>query len=162
MRWADPPLALGNGQATRKERYGVRRPVSWWDLRLLFDSCGRPELLRRDPDEALEVLGELALVREAGARGDLRQRDVAAALQELLRPFDAAGEDVLVRRHPGGRLELPREVIGAEMGRRPFTPSNSRSSVHKGTRALRTEEHPSLSRPGTTVGPWLCLRQFLS
>src|SRR4051794_38727161 len=40
---------------------------------LLFDSCGRPELPRGDPDEALEVLRELALVREAGAGGDLRQ-----------------------------------------------------------------------------------------
>jgi len=28
----------------------------------------------------------------------------------LLRPFDATGKDVLVRRHSGGRLELPREV----------------------------------------------------
>src|SRR5262249_59377480 len=29
-------------------------------------SCGLPEPSRRDADEALEVLGELALVREAG------------------------------------------------------------------------------------------------
>jgi hypothetical protein len=55
-----------------------------------LDSCGRPELPRRDPDEALEVMAELALVREAGVRGDLRQGEVAAPLQDLLRPFDAA------------------------------------------------------------------------
>jgi hypothetical protein len=47
---------------------------------LLGDSCGRPELPRRDADEALEVMGELALVREAGAQSDLRQGQVAALL----------------------------------------------------------------------------------
>jgi hypothetical protein len=31
-------------------------------------------------------------------------------------PLDAAQDDVLVRRQPGGRLELPREVVDAEMG----------------------------------------------
>src|SRR5258707_3828749 len=41
---------------------------------LLGDSCGRPELPRRDANEALEVVGELALVREAGVRGDLPLR----------------------------------------------------------------------------------------
>src|SRR5262249_10058491 len=60
-----------------------------------------------------------ALVREAGVRGNLRQGEVASGLQELLGPLDAAGEDVLVRRQPGGCLEPPREVAGAEMGRRP-------------------------------------------
>jgi hypothetical protein len=84
----------------------------------LGDSCGRPELPRGDADYALEVVGEPALVREAGARGDLRQGEVVASLQELLRPVDAAGDDVLVRRQPGGRLELPREVVGAEAGDR--------------------------------------------
>jgi hypothetical protein len=62
-------------------------------------------------------MAELALVREAGAGGDFRQGQVAA-LQELLGPLDAAGEDVLVGRQPGGRLELPREVVGAEAGNR--------------------------------------------
>src|SRR5215468_2036464 len=60
---------------------------------------------------------ELALVREAGVRGNLRQGEVASGLQELLGPLDAARNDVLVRRQPGGRLEPPREVAGAEMGR---------------------------------------------
>jgi hypothetical protein len=58
------------------------------------------------------VAGELALVPEAGVRGDLRQGEVASGLQELPGPLDAAGEDVLVRRQPGGRLELPGEVVG--------------------------------------------------
>jgi hypothetical protein len=54
-------------------------------------------------------MGELALVREAGVRGDLGRGKVAA-LQRLLGPFDSAHDDVLVRRQPGGRLELPREL----------------------------------------------------
>ena len=53
-------------------------------------------------------MGELALVGEAGAQGDLRQGQVRPCLQELLGPLDAAQDDVLVRRQPGGRLELPR------------------------------------------------------
>src|SRR5262249_50768363 len=61
---------------------------------------------------------ELALVREAGAGGDFRQREIIIGLQELFGPLDAAGDDVLVRRQAGGRLELPSEVEGAEMGRR--------------------------------------------
>src|SRR5262245_22542892 len=67
-------------------------------------------------------MGELALVREAGARRDLCQGEVKVLLQELLSPLDTAPEDVLVRRRPRGRLELPREVVGAEMGRRRHLP----------------------------------------
>src|SRR5262245_36835993 len=87
-------------------------------LALLGGSCGRPELARRDADEALEVVGELALVREADPRGDFGEGEVAAALQEVLGPLDTAGDDVLVRRQAGGRLELPREVVGAQAGDR--------------------------------------------
>jgi hypothetical protein len=36
-----------------------------------------------DTDEALEVLREVTLVREAGVRGNLCQSEVAATLQEL-------------------------------------------------------------------------------
>ena len=60
------------------------------------------------------MMGELALVREPGARGDLRQREIAFGLQELLGPLDAAPDDVLVRWQSGGRLELPGEVVGVE------------------------------------------------
>ena len=63
-------------------------------------------------------MGELALVREAGCSGDLRQGQVRPCLQELLGPLDAAQDDVLVRRQPGGRLELPGEVVGAEADNR--------------------------------------------
>jgi hypothetical protein len=75
-------------------------------------------LSRRDADDALEVVGELALIREADARRDLSQGEVTVWVQERLRPRDAARDDVLVRRHPGGRFELPREVVGAEVGGR--------------------------------------------
>ena len=53
---------------------------------------------------------ELALVQEAGPRGNLGQGQIRPCLQELLGPLDAAGDDVLVRRRPGGRLELAGEV----------------------------------------------------
>ena len=46
-------------------------------LMLSGDSCGHLELARRDADEALEGMGELALIREAGARRDLCHGDVA-------------------------------------------------------------------------------------
>src|SRR5262249_19579900 len=51
------------------------------------DSCGRPELPRCDADQALEVMGELALVREARVCGDLRQGQVRSRLQQLLGPL---------------------------------------------------------------------------
>src|SRR6516162_11024297 len=95
-----------------------RSAVSWRGLSVLGDSCGHPELPRRDADYALEVMRELALVRETGVRGDLRQGQVASRLQELLGPLDAAGDDVLVRRQAGGSLELPGEVVGAEADER--------------------------------------------
>src|SRR5262245_4980202 len=105
-----PPTPFtGNGKR-------VTVPFSWRDLRRFVGSYARPELSWRDAEEALEVMGELALVREAGVRGDLRQGEVASGLQELLGPLDAAGDDVLVRRQPGGPLELPGEVVGTEAG----------------------------------------------
>src|SRR5689334_1284545 len=91
---------------------------SWRDLRPFVGSYARPELPRGDADQALEVMGELALVREAGDSGDLRQGEGAFGLQELLGPLDAAGDDVLVRRQSGGPLELPGEVVGTEAGDR--------------------------------------------
>src|SRR5262245_34040174 len=118
------------GPASRRAR--VRRPallvrngrgVAVWVLGAacgrLGVSCGCPEPPRGDADQALEVASELALVRKAAARRDLRQREVVAVLpQELLGPLDAADDDVLVRRQPGGRLELAGEVVGAEAGDR--------------------------------------------
>src|SRR5262245_2682814 len=75
-----------------------RSAVSWRGLSVLGDSCGHPELPRGDADYALEVMRELALVREAGVRGDLRQGEVASGLRELPGPLDAARDDVLMRR----------------------------------------------------------------
>jgi hypothetical protein len=121
---------------------------------LLGDSCGRPEPPRRDADEPLEVTAELALVREAGARGDLRQGEVAA-LQELLGPLDAAGDDILVRRQPGGPLELLREVVGGIQ-----TPINSLvGAIVQGIRARGPEisarqNGGCLATTHKTVGVW--------
>src|SRR5260370_30091004 len=97
---------------------GVALPFLDGTCGLLGDSCGHSELPRRDAKEAFEVTGELALVREAGVRGNLRQGEVAAALQKLPGSFDATGDDVLVRRQPGGRLELSGEVVGTKVGDR--------------------------------------------
>src|SRR5689334_14632648 len=63
----------------------------------LDDSRGRPELPRRDADETLEAMAELALIREAGTRRDLCQGQAGSCLQQLLGSFDAAGDNVLVR-----------------------------------------------------------------
>src|SRR5262249_17598594 len=86
---------------------GVRRPLS--------DSCGRPEPTRRDADQTLEVMREMALVREASARRNLCQGEVAILSKELLCTLDATGDDVLVRRLSSRDLELPREVVRAEV-----------------------------------------------
>src|SRR5262249_8612208 len=79
----DPPG--GNGK-------GIAQQSLVGTCLLLGDSCGDPELPRGDADQPLEVTGELALIREPGAGGDLRQGEVAA-LQELLGSFDSAGDD---------------------------------------------------------------------
>src|SRR5262245_22385666 len=80
---AEPPLLLRNGKGAAPGFLGGACGV-------LGGSCGRPELPRRAAREALEVLSELALVREAGIRGALRQGEVAAS-QERPGPLDAAG-----------------------------------------------------------------------
>src|SRR5262245_63746764 len=67
---------------------------------LLGGSCGRPEPPWCDAEEALEMTGELALVGEAGAQGDIRQGYVRSGLQELLGPLDAAKDDGLMRGSP--------------------------------------------------------------
>jgi hypothetical protein len=56
---ADPALLMGNGK-------GVALPFLGGTCGQLGDACGRPELPRRDADEPREVMGERALVREAG------------------------------------------------------------------------------------------------
>jgi hypothetical protein len=88
---------MGNGKGTA--------------LPFLGGTCGLSAILAgirncpgRDAGDRLEVTAGLALAREAGVRGDLCQGEVAA-VQELLRPFGAAGDELLVRRQPGGPLE---------------------------------------------------------
>src|SRR5262249_44530889 len=107
-----PPTPFtGNGKR-------VAVPILGGTYGFLRGSYARPELSRGDADYALEVMGELALIREPGVRGDLCQGEVASGLQELLGPLDAALDDVLVRRQSGGPLELRDEVVGAEAGDR--------------------------------------------
>ena len=92
-----PPTPFtGNGKR-------VAVPILGGTCDFLGGSYARPELPRGDADYALEVMGELALVREAGVRGDLRQGKDRSFLQEVLGPLDAAHDDVLVRRQPSAR-----------------------------------------------------------
>src|SRR5262249_6674906 len=106
-----PTLFTGNGK-------GVAVPILGGSSGFLGGSYARAELPRGDADDALEVMGELALIREPGVRGDLRQGQFGSGLQELPCPLDAARDDVLVWRQPGGPLELRDEVVGAEAGDR--------------------------------------------
>src|SRR5499433_518408 len=107
-----PPTPFtGNGK-------GVAVPILGGTSGFLGGSYAHQELPRCDADNALEVMGELALIREPGVRGDLRQGPFGSGLEELPGPLDAAQDDVLVRRQPGGPLQLPDEVVGAEAGDR--------------------------------------------
>src|SRR5215831_1101673 len=63
-------------------------------------------------------MGEVALIREPDTRRKLCQGEVTILLKELLRTLDATRDDVLVRRLSRRDLELPREVVGAEVGNR--------------------------------------------
>lgn len=56
------------GNATVILRY-AGQPLGG-DCGPLGDSCGHPELSWSDADQALELAGKLALVREVGMRGD--------------------------------------------------------------------------------------------
>src|SRR5262249_53712437 len=81
--WLWPaPAALSRACLLMRNGKGNEVPFSWRDLRRFVGSYARPELPRRDADQALEVMGELALVTEAGVRGDLRQGEVASGLQQ--------------------------------------------------------------------------------
>src|SRR5262249_44301290 len=116
--WPAPVALRRRACPLMRNGKGEEVPFSWRDFGRFVGFCAAAGLPRRDADLALEVMGELALVGEAGVRGDLRQGEVASGLQELPGPLDAAGDDVLVRRQSGGPLELPDEVVGAEAGDR--------------------------------------------
>ena len=49
-------------------------------------------------------------------------------MQEFLGPLNTARDHVLVRRQPGGGLELPREVVGVE--------ADDRSQLRQGRAAV--------------------------
>src|SRR5262249_43497188 len=69
--WLWPaPAALSRACLLRRNGKGDEVPLSWRDLRRFVGSSARPELPRRDANDSLEVVGELALVTEAGASGD--------------------------------------------------------------------------------------------
>src|SRR5262245_54517463 len=91
--WPAPAALRRRACLLMRNGKGDEVPFSWRDLRRFVGSYAHPESPWRDADQALEVMGELALVREAGACGDLRQGEVAVGLQELLGPLDAAGND---------------------------------------------------------------------
>ena len=74
----------------------------------------KPKLSRCDTDEPFKVKGKLALVREADAERDIHQAELAICPQEVLRSFNAARDQILVQRQPGGRFELACEAIGAD------------------------------------------------
>src|SRR5262245_57421192 len=117
--WPAPAALRRRARLLMSNGKGEEVPFSWRDLRRFVGSYARPELPRRDAEEALQVMAELAVVGEAGVRGGLRQGEVASGLQEqLLGPLDAAHDHVLVRRQPRGPLELRDEVVGAEAGDR--------------------------------------------
>jgi hypothetical protein len=96
-----PALLMRNGN-------GVAREVLGGTCGWLGDSCGHPELPRRDADKVLGVLAELALVREAGTGGDLRQGEVTVSLRELLRPLDAHGSNGRILSKSRGPIGSPR------------------------------------------------------
>src|SRR5262249_57567784 len=99
-----PTPFIGNGKR-------VAVPILGGTYGFLGGSYARPELPRGDADDALEVMGELALVREAGVRGDLRQGQLGSGLEELPGPLDFGQDDVLVRRHAPRPLSLPDQLI---------------------------------------------------
>ena len=73
------------------------------------------KLSRCDTDEPFKVKGKLALVRETGTERNLCQLELTVFPQEVLCSLNAARDDILVRCQTSCRLELPGEVIGAEM-----------------------------------------------
>ena len=79
-----PPLLVGNGKGM-----ALRFPAGTCGV--LGDSCGHPELPRSDADEALEVMAELALVREADTRCDLCQGQVAVSSNRQRNDHEAGG-----------------------------------------------------------------------
>src|SRR5262249_47558920 len=94
-QWVDGRLAYTgpmHGPTTPFTGDGKRvaMPILGGTYGFLGGSYAHQELPRRDADNALEVMGELALIREPGVRGDLRQGQFGSGLEELPGPLDAA------------------------------------------------------------------------
>ena len=86
------PGGMGVGKQTEREPAArrVARKLSRWREMYQGHAVVGVKVVPRHQLLAEEVAGELALVREAGERGHLRQGQVRACLQELLGPLDAA------------------------------------------------------------------------
>jgi hypothetical protein len=118
---------------------------------LLGHSCGHPELPRGDADEAPEVTGEVALVREAGAGGDLRQGKVGTDSQELLGSFDAAGDE-LASDSAASRPTAPPAVSSASTADIAARRCG-RSRPSSGGTVSRAGSRPNASAPTRATNP---------
>jgi len=120
---------------------------------LLGDSCGTPKLLWRNADDPLKMKAKMALIREAGAQRDLCQGELAVCSQEVLRSFNTARDHILVRRQPGGCLELPgkfwpwKRPSGTLLSTGWFKYDQARA-VLKVPRDLDIEAMAAVGRPG--------------
>ena len=65
---------------------------------LLGDSSGTHKLSRRNADNPFEMKAKVALIREARAERNLRQAEPAVCPQEILCPFNAPRDYILMRR----------------------------------------------------------------
>jgi hypothetical protein len=73
VRWADPFWHSVTGRRSEKNDRGFAVRILGGDCGLLGDFCGHPELPRRDADQALEVMGELALVHRSHSGPRVRE-----------------------------------------------------------------------------------------
>src|SRR5262249_46867911 len=97
---------------------------------VLGDPCGHPVLPRRDADEALEVMGEMALVREAGALRASGHID-----RSIEPPADTLGNS---SETAGG---APRPGSGARQGRIPQVGKGRKLSRFCGKCGVRSVQY---------------------
>jgi hypothetical protein len=100
---------------------GVALPFLGGTCGLLGDYCGHPELPRRDPDQALEAMGELALVHRS--QSGPRVREVQAVDR---------------RDRPPRRVEVER--LGGEYPLSDTATIARRNSGHDAVNATFTEK----------------------
>jgi hypothetical protein len=73
VRWADPFWHSVSGRRSEKNDRGFAVRILGGDCGPLGDFCGHPELPRRDADQALEVMAELALVHRSHSGPRVRE-----------------------------------------------------------------------------------------